>query len=118
MFNENFSHEAKFKVDSTNFPFTTLKEVVEQNGHRILKVQGMFTFTQKKGKIQKERPVLVADGLKINLPDHCLGDVKKIMDNPEYVAAVNAGKCGFKTSEYTDETYGNGICYSGIFVDI
>ena len=118
MFNENFSHEAKFKVNSDNFPFVALKDVIKENGHRTLRVQGMFTFMSKKGKISKERPVLIADGMKINLPDHCLNDVKKIMDNPEYVAAVNAGKCGFKTSEYTDENYGNGICYSGIFVDI
>ena len=45
-------------------------------------------------------------------------DVQKIMDNPEYVQAVNNGKCGFKTTEYQDENYGNGICYSGVFVDI
>lgn len=118
MFNEAFSHEAKFKVNSDDFPFVSLKELVQENGHRVLKVQGMFTFTQKKGKVSKERPVLIADNHKINLPDHCLGDVKKIMDNPEYVDAVNAGKCGFQTTEYVDETYGNGTCYSGIFVDI
>lgn len=115
MFNENFSHEAKFTVKSDDFPFVTLKQVVTENGHKVLKVQGMFTFKGKKGK---DRPVLIAENLKINLPDHCLKDVQKIMDNPEYVAAVNAGKCGFKTTEYQDENYGNGICYSGVFVDI
>lgn len=117
MFNENFSHEAKFTVKSDDFPFVTLKEIVQENGHKVLKVQGMFTFFSKK-KGNKERPVLIAESMKINLPDHCLNDVKKIMDNPEYVAAVNAGKCGFKTTEYQDENYGNGTCYSGVFVDI
>lgn len=115
MFNENFSHEAKFKVNSDDFPFISLKELVEQNGHRTLRVQGMFTFMGKKGK---KRPVLIAEGHKINLPDHCLKDVEKIIENDEYVKAVNEGKCGFKTSEYIDENYGNGTCYSGTFVDI
>lgn len=116
MFNENFSHSAKFKVNSDDFPFVTLKEVVEENGHRTLRVQGMFTFISKKGN--KRRPVLIAEGMKINLPDHCLKDVETIINNDEYVNAVNEGKCGFKTSEYQDETYGNGTCYSGTFVDI
>ena len=115
MFNENFSHEKMFKVNSDNFTFVNLKDVIKENGHRTLRVQGMFTF---KGKRGKDRPVLIAEGMKINLPDHCLKDVQKIMDNPEYVKAVNDGKCGFKTTEYQDENYGNGTCYSGVFVDI
>lgn len=115
MFNENFSHSRTFTVNSDEFPFTDLKTVVSENGHKVLKVQGVFTFTGKKGK---ERPVLIADNLKINLPDHCLSDVKKILNNPEYIQAINEGKCGFQTSEYEDTNYGNGTCYSGSFVDI
>ena len=119
MFNEKFSHAAKFTVKSDDFPFVSLKDLVQENGHRVLKVQGMFVFTSKKGKGKgKERPVLIAENHKINLPDHCLSDVKKIIEIPEYVEAVNAGKCGFQTTEYEDENYGNGTCYSGIFVDI
>ena len=115
MFNEEFSHEAKFRVNSKDFPFVNLGDVIKKNGHRTLRVQGMFTFKGKKGK---DRPVLIADGMKINLPDHCLKDVQKIMANSVYVQAVNEGKCGFKTTEYVDENYGNGTCYSGIFIDI
>lgn len=115
MFNEAFKHGSIFKVDATDFPFVNLKDVVKENGHKTLKVQGVFTYTGKKGK---ERPVLIADNLKINLPDHCLYDVLKILKTQEYIDAINAGKCGFQTSEYEDTNYGNGICYSGSFVDI
>jgi len=116
MFNENFKHGKTFKVDSDNFPFVTLKEIVEENGmDKILKVQGAFTFEGKKKKL---RPVLIADNLKINLPDHMLKDIQKLLSRDEYIQAVNEGKCGFQITTYEDEQYGNGTCYSGIFVDI
>ena len=115
MFNENFKHGKTFTVNSDNFPFVDLKEVAQQNGLKVLKVQGAFTFEGKKKKL---RPVLIADNLKINLPDHLLKDVQKLLGNDEYIQAVNEGKCGFQITSYEDEQYGNGTCYSGLFIDI
>lgn len=119
MFNENFRHGATFTVNADDYPFITLKELVQKNGHSVLKVDGVFTFIGTKGKGKgKERPVLIANGFKINLPDHCINDVKKILSNTDYIDAINAGHCGFQTTEYEDKKNDNGICYSGIFVDI
>ena len=115
MFNEDFKHGKTFTVNSDDFPFVTLKEVAEENGiDKILKVQGAFTFEGKKKKL---RPVLIADGHKINLPDYMLKDIQKLLSKDEYIEAVNQGKCGFKITTYEDEQYGNGTCYSGQFVD-
>lgn len=116
MFNEDFKHGKTFTVNSDNFPFVNIKEIAEENGiDKVLKVQGVFTFKGKKGKL---RPVLIADGHKINLPDHMLKDIQKLLSKHEYIQAVNDGKCGFQITTYEDTEYGNGTCYSGIFVDI
>ena len=116
MFNEAFRHGKTFTVNSDNFPFVNLKEIAEENGiDKILKVQGAFTFEGKRGKL---RPVLIAEGHKINLPDHMLKDIQKLLSKDEYIQAVNDGKCGFQITTYEDTEYGNGTCYSGIFVDI
>ena len=116
MFNEDFKHGKTFTVNSDNFPFVNLKEIAEENGiDKVLKVQGAFTFEGKRGKL---RPVLIADGHKINLPDHMLKDIQKLLSKDEYIQAVNDGKCGFLITTYEDTEYGNGTCYSGIFVDI
>lgn len=116
MFNEDFKHGNTFTVNSDEFPFVSLKELAEENGtEKILTVQGAFTFLGKKGK---NRPVLIADSHKINLPDHMLKDIEKLLSKDEYIQAVNEGKCGFKITSYEDENYGNGTCYSGVFVDI
>ena len=112
MFNERFSHGKKFDVNSDDFPFTTLDEVIKENGNKTLKVQGVFAYQAKLGV----RPVLIADGLKIHLPNHCLKDVELIMNDDMLCSAINAGKCGFKTTQYIDK---NGVTRnSGSFVDI
>ena len=120
MFNENFSHGGvQFTVNTDGFTWVNLSDVIKENGHKTLKVQKVFIVKPTKGKSKgKDKPVLVADNLIIWLPEHCLGDVKKILKNDEYITAINEGKCGFATSEYEDTKYDNGICYSGSFVDI
>lgn len=120
MFNENFNHnKVTFTVNTEGFPWVNLSDIIKENGHKVLKVQKVFVLIPKNGKSKnKEKPVLVADNHLIYLPDHCLSDVKKILDNDEYIIAINEGKCGFQTSEYEDTKYDNGICYSGSFVDI
>ena len=112
MFNEKFSHGKKFKINSDGFEFTTLDAYVAENGNDVIPVQGLFTYKAKYGV----RPVLIGNNLKIHLPDHCLSDVEAIMYDNECVAAINAGKCGFKPSQYEDK---NGKTRnSGNFIDI
>ena len=119
LFNDNFQHGNKFTVDTTDFPWVNLSDIIEENGHKTLKVQKVFILVPTKGKGKgKEKPVLVADNHIIWLPEHCLADVKKILESNEYIEAINNGLCGFETSEYEDTKYDNGTCYSGSFVDI
>lgn len=114
-FTSNYSHGNKFKIDSKDFPFCELSELVKENGHKVLKVQGAFTYTTKKNKT---RPCLIADDHKISLPDHMLAEITKLLGDQEAIDLINAGKCGFQTSQYEDTKNGNGTCYSGHFVDI
>ena len=119
MFNEDFRHGDPFKVDSKDFPFVNLNELIQENGHKVLKVQKVFVLVPKKGRSKgKELPVLVAEGHCIYLPVHCLAAVKKILSDQKYIDAINEGKCGFETYEYEDTQYGNGTCFSGNFIDI
>jgi len=112
MFNEDFKHGKTFKVNADNFPFVTLDEVINENGHQKFIVNGVFSYKAKYGV----RPVLIASGMKIHLPDHCLKDVEKILSNQAYIDAINNGKCGFQTTTYTDK---NGKeRNSGMFIDI
>lgn len=114
MFNENFSHATKkFTFEAKDFPFTTLDEVIKENGNVTLTVRSMFITKKSK---HGPRPAIITDSLIVYLPDHCLEDVKKIMASDEYIEAVNAGKCGFTTRQYNDK-YGN-VRNTGNFCDI
>lgn len=112
MFNEKYSHGKKFDFDSSKNEFINLKDYAASHGMRFV-VKGMFTYEGKKGT----RAALVTDGFNVNIPEHLNKDVESIMNTPEEVEAVNAGKCAFLITTYNDEKYGNGTCYSGQFVD-
>lgn len=119
MFNENFNHSDPFTVNTKDFPFVNLSDLIKENGHRTYKVQKVFTLEPKKGRSKgKEVPVIVMENHCVYVPMHLLGDIKKILANQDYIQAINNGACGFATSEYEDQQYGNGTCYSGNFVDI
>jgi len=119
MFNENFKHGDKFKVNTHGFEWFNLSDLIKADGHKTFVVQKVFTVVPKQGRGKgKKKPAMVADNKLIWLPEHCLGDVEKILANDEFINAINEGKCGFETSEYEDTQYGNGTCYSGTFIDI
>lgn len=111
-FSTHYAHGKKFTFDSTQLPFAELKDVVEQNGMKVMQVKGCFTYQAKFG----ERPAIVISTLKINLPDHCLSDVKRILEDQEAIKRINEGHAGFEPSTYQDQ---NGVTrYTGKFIDI
>lgn len=113
MFNEKYSHEKKFTFDSKANEFISLKEFAEKNGTKPFPVRGMFTYEGQRGK----RGAVVTDGFNVNVPEHLIKDIESIMSNQEEIDAINAGKCAFRISTYEDKKFGNGICYSGSFID-
>ena len=111
-FASNYKHGKTFNVNSDDFEFFDLKKYIEMKGHTTITVNGVFHYQAKYG----ERPVLIGDNYKINLPDHCMKDVSDILADDEAIRLINEGHCGFVTSEYQDKN-GN-TRYSGSFIDI
>lgn len=113
MFNEKYSHEKKFTFDSKDNVFIDLKDYATKFEDWTIPVKGMFIYQAKKGP----RGAIVTDGYNINVPKHLNADIESIMANAEEVAAINDGKCAFKITTYIDNKNGNGLCYSGSFID-
>ena len=112
MFNEKYSHERRFNYDSSKNEFIDLVDYIQNTGNNSFVVRGMFTYDGKFG----ERPCIVTDGYNVTVPNHITNDVKSIMSNDAEVAAINAGKCGFRVKHYQDK---NGVDrLSGSFYDI
>ena len=111
-FSTHLAHGKKFTFDSTGLPFADLKEVVDQNGMKTLQVKGVFVYAAKFG----DRPAIVTPTVIINLPDHCMTDVKKIAEDDEAIKLINEGHCGFAPSTYIDKKGVERL--TGTFVDI
>lgn len=95
--------ERLFNVDTKEFDFVSLKELLEQNGtDHVYPLRGMYINTKSQYGAQ---PVFITDGLLVNVPSHLLDTAKEIMRDVEAVADINAGRAGFKIYEYTSDKY-------------
>lgn len=108
-----YNHGSRFTYEiPKDAPFKSLKDFSEDS---VITLRGLYT--SKKGKFGEE-PNAIIDKAVVNLPKHLLGDVKDMMNDTEFVDAVNEGKVGFKVRTYEDTTYGKGTCYSVEWVDL
>ena len=113
MFNEEFNHAKSFTFDSTDLPYTDLDTFVKENGNKLIEVKSVFINQKAK---YGPRGCIVCSTLKINVPAHLNKDITKILNRPDMIEAINAGKCGFMPRQYEDD---KGIIRNtGNFIDI
>lgn len=112
MFNEKYSHEKKFTYDSSKNEFIELNELVNTHNMKEFPVRALFTYDAKYGT----RACVVTDGFNVNVPKHLNDDVKSILSHDDEIAAINAGKCGFRVKYYIDSNNVQRI--SGNFFDM
>lgn len=82
-------------------------------------VKGMFINRNKTEKELKEygaSVVLILDDCLLSIPNHNENAVQSILDDPEKIAAVRAGKCVIGNF-YTYESHGK-ICYGFKWIDV
>lgn len=99
-----FNHKGNiftFKADK-DFQYYKLKDLAQYKD-KIFPLRALFIST--KGRYG-DAPVAVTDLFYVNLPGHLLADVKNIIQDPETVADINAGKCGFKVRAYQNQNGG------------
>lgn len=103
-------------IDTKDFPYKKLSEL-NQDGQYVVK--GMFINRNKSEKELKEfgaSVVLILDGVLLSCPNHNETAVQSILDDPEKVAAVKAGKCAIGNF-YTYESHGK-TCYGFKWIDV
>lgn len=103
-------------INTEGFPYKKLHEL-NQEGQYVVK--GMFINRNKSEKELKEygaSVVLILDGVLLSLPNHNENAVQSILDDPEKIAAVKAGKCAIGNF-YTYESHGK-TCYGFKWIDV
>lgn len=94
------------------------KKVSELDQSKKYVVKGMFINRNKSEKELKEygaSVVLILDDVLLSCPNHYENAVQSILDDPEKVAAVKAGKC-IIGDFYTYESHGK-TCYAFKWID-
>lgn len=89
--------EKKFTFELPND--STFKKLQELTvGDKYL-IRGMY-ISRSNDDDYDDHPVYVTSGFYIDMPSYLNGDTQSIIDNPDAVAAINAGKCVIVITSY------------------
>lgn len=94
---------AKFnfsKYNRAGQEYKTLGGLFEEAPELIHPIRSIYINTKSKFG---DAPVVVSDGYNINLPKHMTATVQEMINDPEAMALIRAGKVGLSIYEYTNE---------------
>lgn len=108
-----YNKGSKFDFQAgSDFEFFSLENLFAENEKGEYICLGLFFSEGTYGK----SAVAVTDTMYVNLPKHLNEDVKDIINDPEAVEQINAGKLAFSIYKYYNEKYKKD-CYSIIWID-
>lgn len=113
-FATKFNKGQSFNIDTRDFKYVKMSELYAERGADATNyVDGMFIHTSKLGT----QPVFIdtANRILVNAPAHLVDTVREILNDPEAVNDIKAGKVGYKIREY--DSHGK-KCYAVEWVDI
>lgn len=109
-----FNKRSLFNYDSEKErDYCKLSDLVECNGiEAVYTIEALFINTKSK---YGQSPVLVTSQWLVNAPQHLTQTVQQMIQVPEIVDSINAGKVGFKVYQYTS---GNNVYYSVEWLEV
>lgn len=111
MFNSLNKGGIDWGVDTEKMQYIRLEEMKDA-GNIVIK----GVFINKKGNFDPHPVAIIENGL-LDLPAHQTENVQTILESPEMVEAVKAGKCAVKVVPYTAKKY-NKDCFTVDWVDV
>lgn len=106
-----------FDIDITGFTFVDLKSLFKKSPEgELFKFDGLY-INRKSSFGDHPVAILGKEELLVDLPAHLNEDVKIMLQDPEIVSAIKAGKVGFTIHEYEQKKYKR-TCYGIHWEDI
>ena len=110
-----FNTKRLFNVDTSMFDYLSIEQAASKYGVNVpIRLRGLYIGD--KSKFVEEDARLATDDEYINLPQHQLKEVKKILADPSAIRDINAGRCGFVIREYFQKRF-QVTCYSAEWID-
>lgn len=101
-------------IDTKDFSYVTRKECFDSNPDNVHRLFGLYINT--KGNFG-DHPVAICENAFIDFPDYMTDEVKEILQNPEDIADIKAGRVGFKIEKFIDKKFKK-ECYGIKWVDL
>ena len=106
-----------FDIDVSGFTFVDLKSLFKKAPEgEVFKIDGLY-INKKSSFGDHPVAMMVQEELLVDLPAHLVDDVKLMIQDPEVVEAIKAGKVGFTIHEYEQKQYKK-KCYGIHWEDI
>lgn len=106
----SFNKERLFDVDTSGFDYVNLEDLFQENGEdAVYQVKGVYIGT--KSQFDDETPLIAIDDCYVNLPQHQLQDIKKMLANKTAIAGINDGELGFVIESYYQKRFKK-TCYA------
>lgn len=107
-------NKGKFTIKTDGFVYKSLNDLFNENGaNKLYRVRAVYINNKSKFGAT---PVVALNDCFVNLPANCLDSANAILSNPEAIAGINAGACGFKIHTYHTNRY-NKDCLGVDFCD-
>ena len=109
---------AKFnfsKYNRAGQEYKTLEGLFLDNPDFKHPIRSMYINTKSKFG---DAPVVISDGYNINLPKHMTATVYEMLQDPECMALIRAGKVVLSIYEYTNDDYPGQTFYGAAFEEI
>lgn len=112
-YNHNNNDVFIFKGEK-DFKYYSLKDLYKANGPDQV-YTFLSLFINSKSRFGKQ-PLAVTPTYYVNLPEYLVEDVQDMINDPDAVDQINAGKAGFKIRTYTNRK--GGTSYGVEWMDI
>lgn len=127
-FANSFNTQKLFNIDTTDFEYQKLEELWEENSSeitddegniietcdKVFKVYGIYINDRSEFGAQ---PIIALEDRYVNLPEHLYKVTVDILNTPQAIKAINAGKVGFKIETYYQKKHKK-TCYTISWVDM
>lgn len=112
-----FNKERLFDVDTSEFDYCSLEDLWKKNpnSETAYRLRGVYIST--KSEFNDRSPMCAIDGYYVNLPQHQLGDIERMLEDRQAIKAINDGLAGFVIRPYDQKRFGK-LCYAAKWVDM
>lgn len=114
--NKYQSNLPRFEFDNEKErEFTSLKDLYQANGDTAYTIEAIFINTKSKFG---DAPVFYIENYMVNIPQHQLEIVKEMIQDEEFVQAVNERQIGFKPYQFENKQKQIGYSYELVDMEV